>query len=55
MKIVNAVTGYVGPSSAMLLAQHDDVIALDLLEEKVELLNNTQWPIVDKKQRSLRK
>ncbi|WP_370647458.1 hypothetical protein [Bacterioplanoides sp. SCSIO 12839] len=55
MKIANAVTGYVGPSNAMLLAQHDDVVALDLLEEKVELLNNKQLLIVDKKQQSLRK
>lgn len=47
-KIAIAGTGYVGLSNAMLLAQHNDVIAVDILSEKVELLNNKQSPIEDK-------
>lgn len=47
MKIVVAGTGYVGLSNAMLLAQHNEVIAVDIVEEKVALLNNKQSPIED--------
>lgn len=48
MKIAVAGTGYVGLSLAVLLAQHNDVIAVDIIPEKVELLNNKKSPIIDK-------
>ena len=47
MKIAVAGTGYVGLSNAMLLAQHNDVVAVDIIEEKVKLLNQGLSPIVD--------
>lgn len=47
MKIAVAGTGYVGLSVALLLSQHNQVHALDIVPEKVELLNNGKSPIVD--------
>jgi len=48
VKISVAGIGYVGLSNAILLAQHNDVIAFDIAPEKAEKLNNKQSPIVDK-------
>ena len=47
MRIAVAGTGYVGLSMALLLAQHNDVIAVDIVPEKIEKINNRISPIVD--------
>lgn len=47
MKIAVAGTGYVGLSIATLLSQHHCVIAVDIIPEKVELINNRKSPIQD--------
>ena len=47
MKIAVAGTGYVGLSMAVLLAQHNDVIALDIMRDKVDMINAKRSPIVD--------
>ena len=47
MKIAVAGTGYVGLSIATLLAQHHEVVAVDVIPEKVDLINRRQSPIQD--------
>ena len=47
MKIAVAGTGYVGLSNSILLSQHNEVYAVDIIPEKVEMINNKKSPIVD--------
>ena len=47
MEIAIAGTGYVGLSNAMLLAQHNEVVAVDIIPEKIDLLNAGSFPIED--------
>ena len=46
-KIAIAGTGYVGLSLATLLAQHNQVVAVDIVPEKVELINDKKYPVQD--------
>jgi UDPglucose 6-dehydrogenase len=48
MKITVVGAGYVGLSNAVLLAQHNEVIVLDVIQDKVDMINNKKSPIIDK-------
>ena len=47
MKIAIAWTSYLGLSNKLLLARHNEIVALDIITEKVEMLSRKQLPIVD--------
>jgi UDPglucose 6-dehydrogenase len=49
MKIAITGTGYVGLSNAMLLSQHNEVVAVDIIPDKIVLLNSGKSPIEDTK------
>ena len=49
MKIVVIGLGYVGLSNAVLLAQHNEVIGVDISKQRVDMINNRQCPIIDVK------
>jgi UDPglucose 6-dehydrogenase len=48
IKIAIAGTGYVGLSNAVLLAQHNQVVAVDIVKDKIDMINNKKSPIIDK-------
>ena len=48
MQIAVVGVGYVGISNELLLAKHNQIVALDIVPEKVDMLNNKQSPIDDK-------